>query len=175
MRPYWSNLPRWVLVLFHGVPFGIVMGTFVKTDGESWTSAVVGGLIMGLAFGLAMGFRAYKWQSEMQAAEGGLPAVKATAAHRASSRGPVPEDPEVRAVALRIATQDLAGFRRTGMASVVVALALIASVVGSVTASPWYLLPVAVFGFALFGQCYWPRRIRQRIELISQAPNVPAE
>ncbi|MFC5262876.1 hypothetical protein ACFPJ1_12240 [Kribbella qitaiheensis] len=172
MRLNWSNLPRWVLVLFHGVPFGIVMGAFVKTDGESWTSAVVGGLFMGVFYGLAMGIWAFKQQGETQAAGGDLLAVKATAAYRASARGLVPEGPEVRAAALRIATQDLARFRRPGMATVLVALALIWSVVGSVTASPWYLLPVAVFGFALFSQWYRPRRIRHRIELLSHAPNV---
>ena len=175
MRLNWSNLPRWVLVLFHGVPFGTAMGAFTKADRESWTSAVVGGLIMGLVFGLATGFRAYKRQSEMQAAEGGLPTVKETAAYRASTRGPAPEDPEVRSAALRIATQDLAGFRRPGVTFVIVTLALIWSSVGSLTASPWYLVSVAVFGFALLGQWYRPRRIRRRIELLSHAPNTPTE
>jgi len=48
--------PRWVLVLVYGVPFGLWMGLFGRfAHHDSWTEALIGGVLAGLFFGIFMG------------------------------------------------------------------------------------------------------------------------
>jgi membrane associated rhomboid family serine protease len=74
MRSYLANLPRWALALTTGLPVGTAMGMFTKLDGPtSWTEAVVGGLVIGVAFGLTCAFSMDKRRREVRAAVGDLP------------------------------------------------------------------------------------------------------
>jgi predicted outer membrane lipoprotein len=147
------------------------MGIFIRNDGSSWTETVVSGVILGVAFGIPMALWFDKEQREMRAVEGDIPTGKLKSAHRAAASGPIPEDPEVRAAALRIANRQLRQYGQTrrplriGLA----VLMLTASVIGTVSSSPWYLLfalaPVSI----LVSHLYLPRRTRRRIELLSEA------
>jgi hypothetical protein len=179
MRTYLANLPRWALGLISGFTFGTAMGIFTKIDGPtSWTEAVVGGVIMGVLFGAVMAFSIDKRRREMRVALGDLPADKSRAARRAADRGPIPADAEVRAAALRIAGHQLDLFRRARGRSVVVIVLLMTSTVGLVVSgSPWYvrLLNALTPLLMLIGYWYWPRRIRKRIELLSEGANVITE
>ncbi|HEY0617565.1 MAG TPA: hypothetical protein VGD15_08260 [Kribbella sp.] len=168
MRLYLSEPPRWVLAVLFGIPFGIGMGIVVKRDASTWAEAGIGALVMGVAFGLGMGFATDKWLRTMRAAEGHLKREKVPSAHRAAQRGPVPDDPEVRAAALRIATQQLDLDRRAPLLVIIpAALLLVGVVAASVTESPWHLLFAVVPGLMLFGRWYRPRQLRRRVALLS--------
>jgi hypothetical protein len=171
VRNYLSAAPKWVVALIAGTGFGAGMGIFIRNDGSSWTETVVSGLILGVAFGIPMAFWFDKEQREMRAVEGDIPTEKLKSAHRAAQSGPIPEDPEVRAAARRIATHQLREYGqirrpvRIGLAL----LMLAASVIGSVFGSPWNLLFAVAPVFMLVSDLYLPRRTRRRIELLSEA------
>jgi hypothetical protein len=177
MRTYPANLPRWALALATGLPFGTAMGITFKIAGSaSWTTAAVGGLIVGVGFGLAIAFAIDKRRREVRAAIGDLPADMSRAARRAADRGPIPADPEIRATALRLANDQLHRFRSVQKPFVVLAVLLLVSSVGqAVTTSAWYLPEVLVSLLLLMGRWYWPKRLRRRIELLSEATNVITE
>jgi hypothetical protein len=83
MRTYLADVPTWVLGVVVGVPFGAAAGVYSKIDGPtSWTAAIVGGLVAGVAFGGGMAFSLDKQRREVRAAVGGLPANKLRAAPR---------------------------------------------------------------------------------------------
>jgi hypothetical protein len=133
-------------------------------------------LVVGVAFGGGMAFSLDKQRREVRAAVGGLPANKLRAARRAAHRGPVPTDPEIRAAARRIATQELDRHLRVRKVVIVwPALVVVSSVGAAVTGSPWQLLYALGAGVLLIGQWYWPQRIRLRIELLSEATDDTAE
>jgi hypothetical protein len=74
----------------------------------------------------------------MRAAVGDLPTDESNAAHRAADRGPIPDDPEIRAAALRIANRQVHLFRRVRKLFVVAMLFMLISGVGlSVGESPY--------------------------------------
>jgi Flp pilus assembly protein TadB len=154
-----------------GVLFGVVMGAFTKHDGSSWTAAGVGAIVGGVPFGLAMGWWSARWRREMKAAEGDLPNEKVRLAHRAALGGPVPEDEEIRAAALRIASRYLADYtgRTRWLFIIVAALILIGSVAGAVSESPWGLLRAIFPAALLYTWWYWPRRLQRRIALLTEA------
>lgn len=107
---YRSGPPTWILALLAGVLFGVGMGIFTKLDGSSWWSAGVGAVVTGVPFGLVMGRWAAKWQRDVRQAQGDLPADEVALAHRAAAGGPVPDDPQVRSAALRLATHQVAQY-----------------------------------------------------------------
>ena len=161
-----------------GLPFGIMMGIYTKIDGPtSWLGAVLGGLVGGIFFGAVMAFSIDKRRRAMRAAVGDLPTGEAKAARRAADRGPIPTDPEIRAAAVRIATQQLDLLRPVLRRRFIVAMVLLLtfSVVGAVIESPWYLLYALVPALVLTSQWYLPRRIRRRIRLLSEGTNVITE
>jgi hypothetical protein len=169
MRDYMSGAPKWVVAVIAGTFFGTGVGIFIKSDGSSWTETIIGALVLGVAFGIPAAFWFDKERRESCAAEGDLPTDKLKSAHRAAERGPIPEDPEVRAAALRIATHHL---QQIQYAPRLVAigwpvLLLIITVIGSVTDSPWHLIFAVVPVFILVGQVSLPTRTRRRIELLS--------
>jgi hypothetical protein len=170
MRDYMSGAPKWVVAVIAGTYFGTGMGIFIKSDGSSWTETIIGALTLGVAFGIPAAFWFDKERRRQScAAQGDLPTDKLKSAHRAAERGPIPEDPEVRAAALRIATHHLQQLphapRLVAIGSPV--LFLIITVIGSVTDSPWYLIIAVVPVFILIGQVSLPRRTPRRIELLS--------
>lgn len=153
-----------------GLVFGIAFGAFIKYDDGSWDEAVGFGLAAGAFFGVAMGRWADRWFRTMQTAEGDLAADEAKAAHQAAAGGPVPQDPRIRAAALRIALSNQAleirGIRRVFLL-VVAGLITIGCVASAITGSPWSLVfmvgPLAI----LYGGLVTPRRTRERIRLLS--------
>jgi Flp pilus assembly protein TadB len=178
MRAYLSKAPRWIMAVIIGLPFGIMMGIYTKIDGPmSSAGAVLEGLVAGVFFGVAMAFSIDKRRRAMRAAVGDLPTGEAKAARRAADRGPIPTDPEIRAAAVRIATQQLDLLRPVLRRRFIVAMVLLLtfSVVGAVIESPWYLLYALVPALLLTSLWYLPRRIRRRIRLLSEGTNVFTE
>jgi len=147
------------------------MGVYAKTLGPmSWTAAIVGGLIAGVVFGATMAFSLDKHRRDLRAAAGELPANTFTAARRAADRGPVPTDPNTRAAARRIATRQLERCRGVRIFFIAgSALLLVATVGMPVIGWRWRRLYALVAAGLLIVQWYWPRRIRRRIQLLSEA------
>jgi Flp pilus assembly protein TadB len=176
MRTYLADPPRWVLGVVTGVLFGVATGVYFKMYAPTWTAAILRGLGVAAVFGATMAFSLYRERRDMRAVVGELPANKFKAAYRAAERGPVPTDPEIRAAARRIATQELARHLR-GRTFVIVgsAFALVASVGLAVIGSPWQLLYAPVVGVLLVVQWYWSQRLRRRIALLSEATEQTAQ
>jgi Flp pilus assembly protein TadB len=169
MRDYMSGSPKWVVAVIAGAFYGTGMGIFVKSDGSSWTATIISAVVLGVGFGIPSAFWFDKQRRQMRAAEGDLPTDKLKSAHHAAERGPIPEDPEVRAAARRIATHQLQQLQRTPRLVVigVPAALLVVVVIGSVTDSPWNLIFAVAPVFVLIGQLSVSRRARRRIELLS--------
>jgi hypothetical protein len=179
MRAYLSKAPRWIMAVITGLPVGIMMAIYTKIDGPtSWLGAVLGGLVGGVCFGAVMAFSIDKRRRAMRAAVGDLPRGEAKAARRAADHGPIPTDPEIRAAAVRIATQlqlDLLRPIRRRLFIVAMVLSLTFSVVGAVIESPWYLLYALVPALLPTSQWYLRRHIRRRMKLLSEGTNVITE
>jgi hypothetical protein len=169
MRRQRSEVPWWILAVMFGVPFGVGMGLFTKSDGSSWAEAGVGAIVTGIPFGLAMGWWTIKWRAGIDEAEGDLPADKVKLAHRAAVRGPIPVDADVRSAALSLASLQLAQYagKIRRLTIVMVALAFVISLIGAVTDSLSALEPALLFGVVLLWHWYRPRQIRRRIGLLS--------
>ncbi|GAB2596017.1 hypothetical protein [Kribbella endophytica] len=172
MRSGMTEPPNWLTGVLSGLLFGVAFGAFVKHDGAGWGATVGTGLAAGAFFGFAMGRWGGRWARTMREAESELSAEELKAAHQAADRGPVPDDPRIRAAALKIATAqqtlEVSGVRRIFLqvVSVVVTAGIIVS---AITESPWNLLflvgPVAIG----YGAWVAPRRSRARIRLLSSA------
>lgn len=138
--------------------------------GDGWPAVLIGGAISGLIFGALMGTFAHRMYHRQREAVGAVPADVERAASRASWRGPVPEDPEVRAVALRLIHHQLAEARRRRTFHLVVSTMFVALyVVVAVTRSPWWWLAVAVFAVLLAMTLLVPRRLHRRAEMLRKS------
>ncbi|MEU4607452.1 hypothetical protein AB0F43_31085 [Kribbella sp. NPDC023972] len=169
MRAYLSDLPRWVEAALAGVPFGIAMGLFAKLDGAGWLGA---GFVAssGIPFGLMMAWWGPRWRGELERAEADVPPDKLQVARRAASRGPVPEDPEVRAAAVRIASAELTQALRNRKFMLLFGGVVLIAVVGAAAeGSLWALLYAFVAAVVLYFHWYRPRQLRRRIELLGAA------
>ncbi|GAA1129748.1 hypothetical protein GCM10009630_29570 [Kribbella jejuensis] len=171
MRSEPVEVPGWILGVLGGVLFGVAMGAFIKHDGSSWTAAGVGVIVTGVPFGLAMGWWSARWRRGLKDAEGDISAEKARLAQRAATGGPAPEDDEVRSAALRIASRYLESYtgRTRWLFIIVPAAILLGTIAGAAGGSPWELLGAPVAAGLLYARWYWPRRLRRRIALLTEA------
>jgi hypothetical protein len=178
VQSYFSDPPRWLWAVWSGLICGTGVGFFFKTDGSGWTaSGIIAGLAA-IAFALAAWLFEPGWRRKREELEGGLPAEKLKLARRASMRGPVPTDPEIRAAALRFAFDGLArsrwqfGPRFTTALGVLMGIASVgAAVSGSLRAVPYAVSATVI----LYSGWYLPRQLRRRIELLSAAVNTSTE
>jgi hypothetical protein len=178
MQINFSDPPRWLLAVWIGLIGGAGVGFFFKTDGTSWTAS---GIIAGIAaipFALATWRLEPQWRRKREELEGDLSADKLKLARRAAVRGPVPTDPEIRAAALRIASDGLTrsrwqpGPRLTTALGGVMAIAC----VGAAVSRSLWALPYAFSATAmLYSGWYLPRQLRRRIELLSAVVDTPTK
>ncbi|MGC4942274.1 hypothetical protein [Kribbella sp. DT2] len=179
MRTYLLDASNWLVGLVSGLAYGVLFGLAVRfLMDESWTAALVAGAAPAPAFGLAMGLVNRRTKRLFGPFEGDtLDRKQRGRALRAAQWGPIPDDPEVRAVAARFARRQLAQaeprwVRVTLVVGVVFLLA--SSVLGLIDDDiEWrrVILPlcgVAVCGVALLQ----PRFLRRRIAHLEsdQAP-----
>lgn len=152
-----------------GAVFGAGMGIFAKLGGADWVATVVGALVAGIVFGMAMDWWATGYLARTKAGEGLLPPDKLKSARQAASRGPVPSDPEIRAVAARIAHGRLAEYAGTTHWLTIGVMTLLTAgfVVRAFTDSLLALLPAVLFASLLFRQLYMPGQLRRRISVLS--------
>jgi Flp pilus assembly protein TadB len=156
--------PWWVLSLVSGGLFGVLMALFgALFQDERWPVAVVGGVLAGIVFGAVMGPLLARQNRRWQESIGSSSADDLRRARRVARGGPVPADPEQRALAHRLVTTQLGELRRRRRFAVAVfAIFLVLEVVMAVTRSPWFWLAAAFFAGMLALVLLYPRRLERR-------------
>lgn len=165
------NAPRWALSLLMGGSFGVAMGVFSYVQRSSVVGAVIGGALGGLFFGLFMGpFLHRQFRTVRDIVGDSSPEVRRVAA-RGTLRGPIPQDPDVRAATARLVDHQLAEMRRRRTLSFVVfGMALALETWLALTRSPWWWLAAAFFAVMLVLLLSAPRRLQRRAELLRGDP-----
>lgn len=160
----------WVQAMLLGVVFGVVMGLFAahQSRGSGVAAGLVTGSIGGVLFGLVMG-----WVTRRQlvardrrtaAVTAGLTAERRTQALRASRRGPVPDDPAIRAAAAGLTRDQLEqsiSYRSKNIAIFGV-IGLLELVVLALTSSRWYWPAVLMFAAVIVTQWRQPQALRRQ-------------
>jgi hypothetical protein len=169
--------PRWALPLATGVPAGVLVVLFVLSATPApWPAALACGVLVGALAGSVMDGRARSQRGLVRKVAGDLPVEKQAAALRAAQTGVVPADPEIRDAALKIADHQL-----MLTPSKTVALSLfpltggVLAMVSASTAPDWVVLVFALpallalvcTGVLMWQAYYLPRRLRERIRLLS--------
>jgi hypothetical protein len=176
VRAYLLSAPRWVLALVQGVFFGAGMTVFslVTTD-RHWVGAVAGGAVGGVLFGAVMAPIAHRQNRGVREASGLTAADQQRAAVRASMRGPIPLEPDIREAAHRIALQQRRELLSKRTFSVVTFAAITTlNVFLAITASPWWWLTVLFFVSLSSWQLWWlPRHLARRADRLR--PGDPAQ
>lgn len=170
MRNFFVTGPRWaqgvVMGAFFGPLFGLATKLVVPT---SWTQALVGALTTGPAFGITMAWLFAQQTSSLREA-GDLPKEKHAAALKASTSGPIPNDPDVRRAALAIARNQLPTLPRLRALSIGLMVVMLAALVLNIVGTPdWkiaiYLLSIPLLALNIIA----PSRQRRRISRLEQA------
>jgi hypothetical protein len=169
VKSWLLRAPLWVLILVDGVPFGLAMALWnhFGVNGTPWSSALLGGGLGGLLFGTLLAPMQRRQHRGLREATGDMPDVAVRSAVRASLRGPVPADPDVRAAAARIGTRqaDLMT-RQRAWAAPFFALMTAGACWLAVTGTPWWWAGAAFFlGLGAF-QLIAPGRYRRRAALM---------
>ncbi|ONI75407.1 hypothetical protein BWI15_05995 [Kribbella sp. ALI-6-A] len=176
MRISSQDVPSWVAGTAAGVMYAVLfaLGTHYLGD-VGWTAALIMGGVGAPFFGIAMGFLSRQMKQLMAPTAGGdeLTRKQREIAFRATQRGPIPQDPAVRAAAAEYAQRHLDQAEKR-WSRIVIAFGaffmLLSFVVGVFDDDrPWWraLLPLcgaAVFSYLLF---FRPRRLRRRITALT--------
>jgi len=168
MRERLLHAPAWVLGLVNGVVFGTVWTVGGRLlEGENWSAAIVRGVLAGLVFGAIMGRVQHRQQQGVRDVAERSPEGLSRRVRRAAFRGPVPQEPGVRAAAHGLALAILAQYdRQQRWASPFFVLVALLSVLLAVTDSPWWWLAVVAWIVAAVGHPYMRSRLRRRAELL---------
>ena len=164
-----QRAPWWGHFLLLGGAFGLSQFLFnAFRDDRTVLASVVGALVSGVLFGLIMGTFSYAMSKRFLRAQGDISRGQLRAARRASTRGPLPSDPEVRAAAVRIADLQLRQLRwqRIWGPTVLVLVAAMC-VFLAVTETLWWLLAAAAFAFLAIYIVWLPGRLRRRRALLT--------
>jgi hypothetical protein len=166
--------PWWVLSLYSGSIFGAGLFAFALVKGEPPTGAAVTAAVQGVIFGLIMGPIGRRTRDRYLTAVGPVPVSKQREVRRATTRGPVPQDVEVRRAALSVIDHRIENFRKLRWAVLMYALLIVMSIGLTVTDSGWWLLAVLLFASSLAMHLWMPRHLRSRRLLLADQPVLPA-
>jgi hypothetical protein len=137
---------------------------------ESWAEAVVSGVLGGVVFGAVMGPLLARMNRRFREAAGDVPRDQLQRIARLARRGPVPEDPQLRRAAHRVALQQrdqLLRQRRWALPllGLVTAFLLWLALRGGGDPFPWL---VVVFLIVLIAaHLLMARRLARRAELLA--------
>ncbi len=164
MRAYLLSAPRWLLGVIQGLFFGAGMTIFsLVTSDRDWTGAAISGLFGGVVFGCLMAPVAYRQNKAVREASGLVSPGHQRAALRASVRGPIPADPDIREAAHRIAAQQRREVLSKRPFTIVTFVAIGAlNVFLAVTQSPSWWVSVILFGSLLGWQLWLPGHLARR-------------
>lgn len=171
MDAFALTAPRWIVAAVVGIPPAIVLGLVFKfVDGSGWGEtlifATLGGLLIAGVVVLGLGFR----RRMLRSATGDASEQTLVSASRASWTGPVPSDPEIRSAALAIATRQLTYTKRFRIPFIICGVLLLVSAIGGAAAGGgWSSLSTlpAILGIVVAQLFYSPKRLRARIQLLS--------
>ena len=163
-----QHAPWWVWAGIHAIFFGSAMTAWHHVaHGESLGRSLLSGAVSGLLFGAFMGPFTARTHARIRAATGPLPDSTRREASRATWRGPVPQDPQTRAAALRLAEHQRDELVRHRVANLAVfAFFLALGLLLAITRSPWWLLTSGLWAFLLATTHWWPRRLERRLALL---------
>ncbi|WP_405064376.1 hypothetical protein OG474_22730 [Kribbella sp. NBC_01505] len=174
MRERLVSLPTWVLFLCSTLLCLLPMLVTTLFDSSHLEVKVLFYVGFSLVFGAMLTFALRRRFRSERRAVGDIPVGVESAAHRALGRGQVPTDPEVRAATLRLAEHQLGMMIKCRPLVIIgFTLAMVSTVVGVVggSGSPWRLLFVAGYLPLMLAQWYGPKKMRRRIQELSE----PAE
>lgn len=167
MRAYLLTAPRWVLSLLHGLPFGFVLATAILWDRQASAQQIIGlGLVSGLVYGVGVAFAGEKERREARTVIGEVSPDRLRAVCRASRRGPVPADPEVRASSLRLAGHDAAKAQRGLILTIPFGLLLTVAAITKAGESPVFIVLAVLFAVGLGYQLFATRQLKHRAQLL---------
>lgn len=165
MRAYLLSAPRWVLSVGTGLFFGLFMTVFFLIQDGHVLPAVINGPIGGILFGAIMGRQAARQNNQVMEALGPLTPPGLRDAIRATNRGPVPEDRQIRQAACRLTNLQLHQLSRQREWSLAFfGLMDVLYVLLALTRSPWWWAAAALFSVALAGQVWLPGHLRRRLD-----------
>lgn len=175
MRRMPLDAPWWGWALVTGSLFGVVEVVSGLVEGNGAIRSVIGGVIAGLIFGAVMGPFMARRTRHQRAEFTSYDDLRA--ASRAALRGPIPEDPSLRAEAIRYASYAVEQNtrKRRRFALVTVAGFVVLSVVLAVSEGEWWFLLAGAF-FLTLGVVgiLTTRRLQHRLTLMQAAPPVPS-
>jgi hypothetical protein len=139
-------------------------------NGTHWSSALIGGALGGLLFGAFVAPLQRRQNRSLREATGEMPDADVRSAVRASLRGPVPADSEVRAAAGRIGTRqaELMTRHRVWAVPFFVVMAGGAGWLALTGAPLWWAGAAFFLGLGAF-QLIAPGRYRRRAELMKDS------
>lgn len=168
MRAWLLKAPWWALALVMGTYFGTFMALWTRFfQGAPWPVALGAGVLGGLFFGLVMGPFLARRNRRLREALGEAGVARRAQVVRAAWRGPMPEDPELREAARRVALdqrEQTLGERRWAVP--VLVLFAIGEAAAAVWLTPWFWLAVALFVGAAASAMIMPNRLARRAELL---------
>jgi hypothetical protein len=163
--------PWWLLSLYSGALFGLLLWVIVGIAGADGPTAATTGALIGLLSGLVTGPLLVRLNRRVRPASTADPDRLHRAVLRAAAGGPVPADPQVRAAALALATHQLAGalrYRRP-VAGLLGLLTVLESA-AALAYTPWLWVGAAVLLAILVFQLRQPARLRRRVEELGPPP-----
>jgi hypothetical protein len=174
--------PRWALAAATGFPAGVVVGFAVGfLTPAPWVPTLICGVLAAALVGSGVDAWARTQRERVRFAVGDLPPGQLVAAFRAARSGPPPADPDVRSSALKIANHQL---ELVPSKAVLVLFMPVIGVTALVTtdaiAAPdwtvWFIVALALLSGVCAGvlawQVFcWPKRLNERIRLLSAVGN----
>jgi hypothetical protein len=167
MNAWLLRAPWWQLGVVVGALICPIFVLLFGQDGRSWPQALLMGFGVAVVCGPAIGYvLAREFRRSLAAAEP-LSEDARIAVERATRRGPVPEDDDVRAAALRVVEDRLTAVR-AGRPRASALLAVIAVVTGflAVTGPDWWWIAVGACLVMLAVVLAAPARLRRRAEVL---------
>lgn len=174
--------PLWVRMVFFGIIFAAtqaVIFTVLDIGDGRWgfTTPMIG--ISAILFGILAALASRKASASFAETVRELPTEQRKVAYRASTRGPIPADPAVRASALQICRLWLQARRKRGhlvvillsIAAVLQLIAVVNAVVSDAGLGGATLQLVALAGFVvlIWGDRFTMRRYQKREALLAAA------
>ncbi len=167
MRWRLAASPWWVQGLLYGTFFGAWMTVFSRYQTGRWLVALGGGVVGGAFFGVTMGLLMSRASARVVADLEGFSPFERRVVARASWRGPVPEDPRLRAAARSLLERRRDQVRRTRRLSLVVfPVFVLLYVVMAITRSWWWWLAAVAFVGFLVLTLTTPARLDRRLTLL---------
>jgi hypothetical protein len=160
--------PRWQLALVMGallVPFVVLL--FRLAGDRSWTAALLMGIAVTIVCAPVLGALTASAMRGARAASASLPEEDRALVERASRRGPVPADDDLREAALSLAEDRLTVLRSTrtrGLTATGVLVLLSGSL--AVAQSAWWWAAVAAGAALLVLVLVTPARLERRTRLL---------